>query len=212
MGVRSRRCRHGGCIKHPSYGKVGGQAEFCAQHAENGMVDVRNTRCRQRGCSNRPSFGKVGGTRALCAQHATEGMIDLKQQKKRTNSSGAAERAIIGLGRAGSTTKGGSTDRRVEVGQKRKGGLPPSTRAGASSGSIGETSKRARAGVDVAVVPSPPRAAAAAAAAGGGRGTRAHREPAVAADRSSSSLGALVKTEAHVGIPCKAEPSEAQGM
>ena len=214
IDVVSKRCGHRGCTKWPSFGKVGGSAEVCAEHAQNGMVGIakKNSgkRCGHRGCTKWPSFGKVGGTVELCGQHAEEGMINVKRERRL---SGAAERASIGQGPAGSTAEGGDIASPVGVGRKRKGGPRPSTQTGgASSGSIREASKRARINVDVRpVVSSSQRAGAA--AAGGKTGEKGARSaPAVAADRCSSSLGALVKTEAHVGIPCKAEPSEAQGM
>lgn len=94
------------------------------------------------------------------------------------------------------------------VDQKRRSDPPPSTQKGAfSDSSSSGTSKRARVNIDIPVVPSSPSAAAATV-----RGTRGARGgPAITIDPSSSETDSVVKMEAHVGISCKTEPSEAQG-
>ena len=46
MVVRSKRYGHPGCSKAPSHGVEGTkQAELCAQHAREGMVDVEGNKC-----------------------------------------------------------------------------------------------------------------------------------------------------------------------
>ena len=72
VNVKSRKCRTEGCGRGPSYGVAGTKtAEYCAQHAPDGMVNVCNKKCRTEGCGKKPSFG-VTNTRTAeyCAQHA----------------------------------------------------------------------------------------------------------------------------------------------
>ena len=82
VDVKSKRCRHEGCSKHPSFGIDGSKnPTFCAQHAAEGMVNVINKRCKHEGCSKHPSFGIDGSKNpTFCAQHAAEGMV-LKEQE-----------------------------------------------------------------------------------------------------------------------------------
>eukprot|EP00903_Cladosiphon_okamuranus_P018710 g17223.t1 len=49
------------CTKQPSYGRAGGKAEVCAEHAEDEMVDVLKKKCGHGGCDKLPSYGKVVG-------------------------------------------------------------------------------------------------------------------------------------------------------
>ena len=59
VDVKSKRCRHEGCSKHPSFGIDGSKSPtFCAQHAAEGMVDVINKRCRHEGRSKHPYSSK----------------------------------------------------------------------------------------------------------------------------------------------------------
>lgn len=52
------KCPRDGCGKEPSFGKPGSRtAQFCALHAEPGMVNVRGKRCEHPGCNTRPAFG-----------------------------------------------------------------------------------------------------------------------------------------------------------
>ena len=64
-------------------------AEYCAQYALGGMLDVCSRKCRTEGCGKLPSFG-VAGTKTgeFCAQHALGGMIDVKNRKCRTEGCG----------------------------------------------------------------------------------------------------------------------------
>ncbi|CAM9586530.1 unnamed protein product [Ectocarpus sp. 4 AP-2014] len=52
----ARKCGHPGCMKQPSFGTDGSKkAEFCSQHAKQGMVNLRSRRCNHPGCMKRPS-------------------------------------------------------------------------------------------------------------------------------------------------------------
>ena len=53
-------------------------AEYCAQHASDGMVDVCKKKCRTKSCGKIPSFGAVGAkTAEYCAQHALDGLFSV---------------------------------------------------------------------------------------------------------------------------------------
>ena len=90
VNVRSRRCRTESCCKNPSFRVAGTKtAEFCAQHALEGMVNVKSKKCRIEGCGKQPSF-RVAGTKIAkyCAQHALVGMVHFKSRKYRTKGCG----------------------------------------------------------------------------------------------------------------------------
>eukprot|EP00903_Cladosiphon_okamuranus_P014359 g13333.t1 len=98
VNLVSKKCRHPGCNKHPTYGvacskttefcvqlkkegmvnvKGGKTAEFCAVHQKEGMVDVKKKRCSHLGCNKKPSYGVEGSNTAeVCAQHKKEGMVN----------------------------------------------------------------------------------------------------------------------------------------
>ena len=78
-----KRCLYGSCSKRPSFGVSGTKkAEYCAQHAPHGLVDIVNKRCAHEGCSKRPSFGVLGTKKAeYCAQHAPHGLVDISLQE-----------------------------------------------------------------------------------------------------------------------------------
>ena len=60
-------------------------AEYCAQHAPDGVVDVISRKCGTENCSTQPSFGVVdSATAEYCAQHAPDGMTDVKNRKCKT--------------------------------------------------------------------------------------------------------------------------------
>ena len=65
---------------HRTYGKEGGKAELCAEHARDDMVNVRNKRCGHSGCKKVPSYGKEGGKAELCAEHAKGGVVDVRSK------------------------------------------------------------------------------------------------------------------------------------
>ena len=90
LDVCSKRCRTDGCRKSPSFGVTGTKtADYCAQHALDGMVNVSKTKCRTEGCGKRPSFGVTGTkTTEYCAQHALDGMANVKNRKCRTEGCG----------------------------------------------------------------------------------------------------------------------------
>ncbi|CAG9464725.1 unnamed protein product [Pedinophyceae sp. YPF-701] len=76
-----RYCAHKDCPKRPSYGTVGGRAEFCKKHAKTGMEDVRHRKCAHKDCRKRPSYGTVGGRAEFCKKHAKTGMEDVANRK-----------------------------------------------------------------------------------------------------------------------------------
>ena len=60
-------------------------AEYCAQHASDGMVNVESRKCRTEDCGKHPSFGVTGTkTAEYCAQHAPDGMVNVKSRKCKT--------------------------------------------------------------------------------------------------------------------------------
>ena len=84
VNVRMKKCDHSGCTKQPSYGNLGGKAELCAEHANDGMVNVRHKTCCHIGCTKQASYGAAGSvSRKACAQHATEGMMNLSNGRHR---------------------------------------------------------------------------------------------------------------------------------
>ena len=67
INVSGRKCRNERCGKRALFGVAGTKtAEYCAEHAFDGMIDVYNRMCRTEGCRKRPSFGvastKTGST------------------------------------------------------------------------------------------------------------------------------------------------------
>ena len=60
-------------------------AQYCSQHALDGMVNGRSIKCRTEGCGKQPSFG-VAGTKTMeyCKQHAPDGMVNARSRKCRT--------------------------------------------------------------------------------------------------------------------------------
>lgn len=79
-----RICEYLLCSKQASYGVEGSRRrQFCAQHAEDGMIDVCSKRCIFEGCSKHPTFGVAGSRkREFCSKHAGQGMMDLKLMKR----------------------------------------------------------------------------------------------------------------------------------
>ena len=64
-------------------------AEYCVQHAPDGMVNVDSRKCRTEGCRKQPSFGVAGTkTTEYCAQHAPDGMVNVCSRKSRTEGCG----------------------------------------------------------------------------------------------------------------------------
>eukprot|EP00752_Nemacystus_decipiens_P010981 g9758.t1 len=59
-------------------------AEYCRDHAEDGMVKkVNSTRnaCTYDGCAKQPSFGEAGGKAEFCRNHAVDGMLDVVSRR-----------------------------------------------------------------------------------------------------------------------------------
>ena len=72
VDVKSGMCRTESCGNAPSFGVTGTKtAEYCAQHAQAGMVHFRSRKCISESCGKEPSFG-VGNSRMVeyCSQHA----------------------------------------------------------------------------------------------------------------------------------------------
>ncbi|CAN0207706.1 unnamed protein product [Ascophyllum nodosum] len=86
VGVKNIKCRTEGCGNRPSYGVAGTKtAEYCAQHAPDGMIDVRNRKCRTKGCGKHPWYGVADTkTEEYCAQHAPDGMVAVKSRQCKT--------------------------------------------------------------------------------------------------------------------------------
>ncbi|CAN0048906.1 unnamed protein product, partial [Ectocarpus fasciculatus] len=82
--TRRKRCGYPGCTKAPSYGEDGGKTvEFCAQHTQQGMVDVVSKGCGYPGCATRPKFGEDGSKKAaFCAQHAQHDMVNVRRASR----------------------------------------------------------------------------------------------------------------------------------
>ncbi|CAN0316686.1 unnamed protein product [Ascophyllum nodosum] len=58
VDVIKRKCRTEGCSKRPSFGVAGtNTAEYCAQHAPDGVVDVKRRKCKIEGCCKIPPIG-----------------------------------------------------------------------------------------------------------------------------------------------------------
>lgn len=71
------RCKR--CTKTAQFGnKEGGRRQYCADHKEEGMINLGSTKCE---CGKTANYGVVGGRRTHCAEHKTEGMIDKRTGK-----------------------------------------------------------------------------------------------------------------------------------
>ncbi|CAN0383929.1 unnamed protein product [Ascophyllum nodosum] len=90
VNVRSRMCRTDGCGKYALFGVAGTKtAEYCTQHAPDGMVNVRARMCSTEGCGKRASFGVAGTKRPeYCTQHAPDGMVHVRKIKYITEGCG----------------------------------------------------------------------------------------------------------------------------
>ena len=97
VNVRKRKCITEGWRKESSFGAVGTKtAEYCTQHAPDGMVDVNNRKCRTKGCSKQPSFGVAGTkTAEYCTQHALDGTTNVITIKCRPK--GCCKQAYFGV-------------------------------------------------------------------------------------------------------------------
>ena len=81
MHVVNKRCTHQRCARQSSYGKAGGKAEYCRDHAEDGMVDVDTKKRIHHRCIRQPSLGKAGGKAEYCRDHADDWMVDVTKNR-----------------------------------------------------------------------------------------------------------------------------------
>ena len=101
VDIMSRKCRTESCGKMPSFGVAGTKtAEYCVQHAPDGMIDVMIRQCRVEGCGKYPSSGVASAeTVKYCTQHAPDGMVDMKGKKEGQNRR-LRQEAIVQSGRS----------------------------------------------------------------------------------------------------------------
>ena len=60
-------------------------AEYCTQHAPDGMVNVKGKMCRTEGCGKLAGFGVAGTkTAEYYIQHTHDGMVNVKKITCRT--------------------------------------------------------------------------------------------------------------------------------
>ena len=97
VDVINKTCCREGCSKRPSFGLAESRkAEFCSQHARNGMVNVVSKTCCREGCSKQPSFGLAGSRKAeFCSKHAGDGMVHVRS--KTCCREGCSKRALLGM-------------------------------------------------------------------------------------------------------------------
>lgn len=58
-------------------------AEFCAEHAEGGMVDLKKKRCAHPDCPKIPSYGVDSSKKGeYCAAHALAGMVNVVERRR----------------------------------------------------------------------------------------------------------------------------------
>lgn len=70
MDVSTKSCGTHGCFKRPTFGfdgKGSKNGEFCAEHAQEGMVDIVSKRCIFEGCTTKRSFGVDGHRKNVSA-------------------------------------------------------------------------------------------------------------------------------------------------
>ena len=114
-------------------------AQYCTQHALDGMVNVRSRKCRTEGCGKQPSFG-VAGTKTIeyCAQHALDGMVNVTKNgtfanveeymRRKVDSNHFEEEAVVNISPSGTEWKA----------------VYPAANASAPSDSSGDAHKRPR--------------------------------------------------------------------
>ncbi|CAM9918179.1 unnamed protein product [Ascophyllum nodosum] len=65
-------------------------AEYCAQHAPDGMVNIFSRKGKTEGFGKQPLFGVEGTkTEEYCVQHTLDGMVDVCNRKYRTEGCGS---------------------------------------------------------------------------------------------------------------------------
>ena len=67
IGVKNRTCTTEDCSKRPSFGAAGTKtAEYCAQHAQDGMINVNKIKCPTEGSG---MIAACGVARTETAEH-----------------------------------------------------------------------------------------------------------------------------------------------
>jgi hypothetical protein len=80
VNVHTKRCAHSGCIRTPSYNKIGSRPRYCKHHMTDGMVNVTKGTCTHEGCGKAPHFNEPGQRRGIrCKTHKTAGMVNVRQ-------------------------------------------------------------------------------------------------------------------------------------
>lgn len=99
--TKKRFCIHEqGCGKGRRYGVPGGKAEFCAEHAPEGMVLVSPTVCDEAGCYTTASFFSEDRKIKFCAKHgASKGLVSANviRRRKTCAEAGCTVRASWGV-------------------------------------------------------------------------------------------------------------------
>ena len=62
-------------------------AQYCAQHAKNGMIYVKRSKCRTKGCGKGPSFGVAGTRTAEYCAHNIRPRCDVEGYMRRETGS-----------------------------------------------------------------------------------------------------------------------------
>ena len=80
VNVTGKMCRTEGCGTRPSFGVEGTKtAEYCRQHALDGMINVNKRTCRTEGCGKIAAFGVEGTkTAEYCRHHTLSGMVNVR--------------------------------------------------------------------------------------------------------------------------------------
>jgi hypothetical protein len=77
IDVVGKRCKYGGCLKHPTFNYEGKRPKYCKEHQEKGMIDVVSKRCQHGDCLKQPHFNYDGEKPKYCKEHKEKGMIDV---------------------------------------------------------------------------------------------------------------------------------------
>jgi hypothetical protein len=76
-----KQCIFKGCKKRPNFGFKNGNANFCAEHKQQNMIDVVNKRCKHEGCNKHPAFGFENGDIEYCNEHKQQNMINVLSKR-----------------------------------------------------------------------------------------------------------------------------------
>ncbi len=75
-------CLQNGCKKRGLYNFLGADGRYCAEHRQEGMVNVANKKCEHPDCSKIPNYNLPEETKAkFCNEHKLEGMENVKSKK-----------------------------------------------------------------------------------------------------------------------------------